>query len=77
MRAIARMSCALSVSSSARTFGITPALPAFFCTIGSCDGMFSPNSSFTSITNALISVESAMSISLRMRFGLCAANRLT
>ena len=77
MRAIARMSWAFSVSSSARTLGMTPAVPAFFRTISSCDGMFSPNSSFTSITNALISVESAMSMSRRIRLKLCAANRFT
>ncbi len=71
------MSCALSVSSSCFTFGITPALPAFFCSIGSCDGMLSPNSSFTSMTSALTSVESAIAISLCIRFALCAANRFT
>src|SRR4051794_32634042 len=39
--------------------------------------MFSPNSSFTSMTKALISVESAIAMSLCMRLALWAAKRFT
>ena len=49
-------------------------VPAFFFTIGSVELKFRPNSSLTSITNALISVESAIPIRCFMRRGL-APNR--
>ena len=35
-------------------------MPAFFFTIGSVESKFRPNSSLTSMTSALISVESAI-----------------
>ena len=65
------------MSSSSFRCGTFPAFPALRFTIVSALSKFSPNSSFMSITNALISVESAIAISSCIRFGLCDAQRFT
>ena len=77
MRAIGRILCARSVSSSAGRLRTAPAVPALRANSGFGGLKFSPNSSFMSITSALISVSSAIWMSCRMRFVLCAANRFT
>src|SRR6185437_11620642 len=71
------MRCALSVSNSSARWGMRPPCPAFRSTTGSVDSKLRPNSSFMSITSALISVESASAMSCRMRRGLCDAQRFT
>ena len=55
----------------------TPAVPAFFANSAFASCKLSPNSSFMSMTSALISVASAAAISLAIRFRLCAAKRFT